>query len=50
MSVEEYLKTADKRTRKYRLVKKYIDELGTDMKQDIDILWEHIQDILEKSN
>lgn len=46
MLVQEFLKIADKRTRKYKLVKKYIDELGANMNQDINILWEHILDIM----
>lgn len=50
MSIEEYLNTANKRTRKYKLIKKYVNELNTNMSQDIDILWEHIQNILERSN
>lgn len=45
LTVAEFLKTADKRTRKYKMIKKFVDELGTNMSQDIDILWDYILDL-----
>lgn len=45
LTVAEFLKKADKRTRKYKMIKKFVDELGTNMSQDIDILWDYILDL-----
>lgn len=45
LTVAEFLKTADKRTRKYKMIKKFVDELGTNMSQDVEILWDYILDL-----
>lgn len=47
MTVKEFLETADKRRTKYKIIKKYVDELGTNIDQDVDILWEYILNILK---